>query len=89
LTETVSELIGEQTIEIPLTGGRYTVGVVRVGDTVRRPATASSPFVRDLLLHLEGAGCACVPRHLGQDESVRDILSYIPGWVPAKFQYFE
>jgi hypothetical protein len=85
----MSELVDKGSIEIPLSGGRYTVGVVRVGDTVRRPAKSSSPCVRDLLLHLERAGCACVPRYLGQDESGRDIFNYIPGWVPAKFQYFE
>jgi Ser/Thr protein kinase RdoA (MazF antagonist) len=77
------------TIEIPLSGGRYTVGVVCVGDTVRRPAQPWSPFVRGLLLHLENAGCECVPRHLGQDEFGRDMFSFVPGWVPAKFQHFE
>lgn len=78
-----------QPVEIPLSGGRYTVGVVRVGDTVRRPAQSSSAFVRELLLHLEDAGYACAPRLLGQDESGRDVFGYIPGWVPAKFQHFE
>ena len=77
------------TTELPLSGGRYTVGVVRIGDTVRRPASASSPFVRSLLLHLEAVGCQCVPRHLGEDESGRDVLSFLPRWVPTKFQYFE
>jgi len=77
------------TPEIPLCGGRYTAGVVRVGDTVRRPRQPWSPFVRGLLLNLETAGCECVPRHLGQDEFGRDMLSFVPGWVPAKFQHFE
>lgn len=36
-------------VEVPLRGGRVTTGVVRVGDTVRRPATDASPFVADLL----------------------------------------
>ncbi|MCC7408623.1 MAG: phosphotransferase [Phycisphaeraceae bacterium] len=74
--------------EFPMPGGRYTVGVVRVGDTVRRPSRPWSPFVARLLRHLEQSGCDCVPRHLGQDDLGRDILSYIPGWVPAKFQRF-
>ncbi|MCX4624436.1 phosphotransferase family protein [Streptomyces albogriseolus] len=26
------------------------------------------------------------PRHLGFDEADREILSYLPGWVPARFQ---
>lgn len=30
--------------EIPLEGGRVTKGVVRVGNTVRRPPTFNSPF---------------------------------------------
>ena len=32
--------------EVPLIGGRVTVGVVRVENTVRRPPTANSDFVR-------------------------------------------
>jgi hypothetical protein len=39
--------------EIPLTGGRLTDGVVRVGNTVRRPTGLHSPFVHGLLSHLE------------------------------------
>ncbi|MFF1916255.1 hypothetical protein ACFVYE_32640 [Streptomyces sp. NPDC058239] len=42
----------EQELEIPLTGGRITKGVVRVGDTVRRPVGPHSPFVHRLLRHL-------------------------------------
>jgi hypothetical protein len=30
------------TAEIPLTGGRVTAGLVRIGDTVRRPITAAA-----------------------------------------------
>jgi thiamine kinase-like enzyme len=74
--------------EETLTGGRLTPGVVRVGDTVRRPATDVSGFVASLLNHLESAGFAGAPKYLGQDEQGRDTLSYISGWVPAKFQYF-
>lgn len=74
--------------EIPLLGGRLTEGVVRVGDTVRRPATPASKFVSLLLGHLEKRGFSGAPRYLGLDERNRDTLTYIPGWVPAKFQYF-
>ena len=38
---------------LPLTGGRMTPGVVRVGETVRRPV---SPFAVLLLSHLASAG---------------------------------
>jgi aminoglycoside phosphotransferase (APT) family kinase protein len=74
--------------EETLTGGRLTQGVVRIGDTVRRPATDASGFIGRLLNHLESAGFAGAPKYLGKDEQGRDTLSYISGWVPAKFQYF-
>ena len=38
--------------EIALGGGRVAPGVVRVADTVRRPAKANTPFVRILLSEL-------------------------------------
>ncbi|MGW2161869.1 aminoglycoside phosphotransferase family protein [Nonomuraea sp. NPDC001699] len=72
--------------EVPLTGGRITSGVVRVADTVRRPATASSAFVAQLLTHLEQCQFTGAPRYLGRDEADRDVLTYLPGWVPARFQ---
>ena len=39
--------------ELPLSGGNVTAGVVRVGDTVRRPVGAWTPAVHNLLQHLE------------------------------------
>ncbi|MGP3915125.1 aminoglycoside phosphotransferase family protein [Nonomuraea sp. 10N515B] len=72
--------------EVPLTGGRITSGVVRVADTVRRPATDSSAFVAQLLTHLQQCRFPGAPRYLGRDAANRDILSYLPGWVPAKFR---
>jgi len=74
--------------EIALQAGRITRGVVRVGDTVRRPAKASSPFMAQLLEYLEARGCCWAPRYLGQDRSGRDVLSYLSGSVPAKWQTF-
>jgi hypothetical protein len=47
--------------EHPLTGGRITQGVVRVGDTVRRPASARSAFTRDLLQLLDRRGFDAAP----------------------------
>lgn len=61
--------------------GGNTLGLVRVGDTVRRPAHASSPYVREVLLHLEKAGFEGAPRFLGVDEHDREILTYCPGEV--------
>lgn len=63
--------------EILLTGGALTEGVVRVGDTVRRPPR--SQVMRDVLVHLERAGFDAAPRWLGVDEHGRDILSWIEG----------
>ncbi|TDD02312.1 aminoglycoside phosphotransferase family protein [Nonomuraea deserti] len=72
--------------EVPLTGGRITPGVVRVADTVRRPATGSSAFVTRLLTHLQRCQFSGAPRYLGRDTAGRDVLSYLPGWVPATFR---
>ncbi len=70
--------------EITLVGGRTTAVVVRVGDTVRRPPTANSEFVRSLLRHLEAVGFNGAPRYLGSDESGREIFSYVTGAVPTE-----
>jgi len=57
-------------------------GVVRVGDTVRRPARRSSSAARALLLHLEAVGFEGAPRFLGVDEAGRDVLTFVEGDVP-------
>jgi hypothetical protein len=69
--------------EIPLEGGRTAYGVVRIGETVRRPSTISSEFTRSVLRHLEAVGFDAAPRTLGVDQSGREILSYIDGHVPT------
>jgi hypothetical protein len=74
--------------EVPLGGGRLTAGVVRIGDTVRRPRSPASEFVRTLLTELAAAGFDGAPRHLGTDELGRDVLSFLPGDVPAKWRAF-
>jgi hypothetical protein len=50
-------------------------GVVRVGDTVRRPRDTASHLMREVLLHLERVGFDAAPRWLGVDEQGRDILT--------------
>jgi len=70
--------------EIPLAGGDVTEGVVRVGDTVRRPVGPHSPLVHALLAHLESAGFEGAPRFLGIDGSGREVLSYIDGGVAGR-----
>ena len=75
--------------ESHLPGGRVTPGVVRVGNTVRRPSTPNSAFVRRLLTHLENVGFNGAPRSLGIDEQGRDILGYVEGWVPTELGWFD
>jgi hypothetical protein len=70
--------------EIPLLGGDVTEGIVRVGDTVRRPLNPSSPLIHALLRHLEAAGFTGAPRFLGIDAAGREVLSYISGEVAGR-----
>ncbi|ANZ39631.1 hypothetical protein BBK82_29895 [Lentzea guizhouensis] len=72
--------------EIPLTGGLMTEGVVRVGNTVRRPLGPHSPFVHRLLQHLEDVDCDAAPRLLGIDAKGREILSFQPGSTTTAFR---
>ncbi|GGK88733.1 trifolitoxin immunity protein [Planomonospora parontospora subsp. parontospora] len=65
--------------EIPLLGGDVTEGVVRVGETVRRPTRPSTPSVHALLRHLEAEGFDGAPRVVGLDERGREVLTYLDG----------
>src|SRR6516165_9069752 len=67
--------------EVPLTGGN-TPGVVRVGDTVRRPLQPGSERIHRLLAHFERCGFGGAPRLLGIDARGREILSFIDGFAP-------
>jgi Ser/Thr protein kinase RdoA (MazF antagonist) len=75
--------------EVALKGGMATSGVVRVGDTVRRPVKETSPFVHDVLRHLELRAFDHVPRFLGIDEKGREILTHISGTVSQQVGGFE
>jgi hypothetical protein len=66
-------------VEVPLAGGNVTAGVVRVGDTVRRPAGPQTPAVHALLTHLADVGYRHSPRSLGLDDRGRHVLEHIPG----------
>ncbi len=70
--------------EEPLGGGRVTAGVVRVGETVRRPRTERSDFVASLLAHLRARGFDAAPTVLGIDARGRDVLEFIDGRVPPE-----
>jgi Phosphotransferase enzyme family len=69
--------------EVKLEGGRQSPGVVRVGDTVRRPVHRNSEFVHALLRHLDAVGFEGAPKLLGIDEEGREILTYVEGDVFA------
>jgi Ser/Thr protein kinase RdoA (MazF antagonist) len=71
-----------------LTGGRLTEGVIRVGNTVRRPTGPHSPFVHRLLRRLEAVGFDGAPRLLGVDGRGREVLSFLDGWVPPNLDRF-
>jgi hypothetical protein len=75
---------GSSAQEIPLAGGDVTEGVVRVGDTVRRPRGPWSDSVAHYLLYLERVGFDGAPRYLGVDDQGRDILEYVDGDVPGQ-----
>lgn len=86
---TLPEVDDEQSRERVLMGGRTTVGVVMVGDTVRRPATGNSDFVRRLLQHLERAGFNGAPRAHPPDERGRDVFSFVEGEVPSDLSHHD
>ncbi len=69
--------------EIELPRGDVTHGVVRVGDTVRRPRQETSAGVAAYLGHLEAVGFDRAPRYLGTDAQGRDVLSFLDGDVPG------
>lgn len=66
----------------PLAGGNASSGVVRIGDTVRRPSGPWTPAVHALLQHLHAAGFRSAPLPLGLDEEGREVLSFVEGTVP-------
>lgn len=67
-----------------------TSGIVRRGNTVRRPLGPWSPAVHELLRHLESVRFAGAPRVLGVDGEC-EVLSYVdgevavdPDWEPGR-----
>jgi Phosphotransferase enzyme family len=70
--------VGRDDEEVPLSGGTLNQ-VVRVGDTVRRPAGPWTATIHDLLRHLRIHNFRLAPEPLGLDERGREILRFIPG----------
>jgi aminoglycoside phosphotransferase (APT) family kinase protein len=75
--------------EVELSGGRITIGVVRVGEEVRRPLAPNCDFTHRVLRELEIAGFDGAPRFLGIDERGRERLSYLRGWVAPDLAHGE
>ncbi|MGV8908779.1 MAG: hypothetical protein ACOH1Y_07335 [Propionicimonas sp.] len=72
---------GVNETEIRLPAGDVTEGVVRIGDTVRRPHQPQSYAVAAYLDHLQQRGFEGAPRFLGRDSSGRDVLTFLEGDV--------
>ncbi|MER5426337.1 phosphotransferase enzyme family protein [Streptosporangium roseum] len=70
--------------EEPLVGDGVTQGIVRVGNTVRRPVRPFTLTVQAYLAHLRAAGFSAAPVPLGLDDQGREVLSFIPGEVPRE-----
>jgi hypothetical protein len=66
----------------PLISDGVTEGIVRIGDTVRRPLRPFSLTVQAYLAHLRDVGFTGAPLPLGVDEQGREMLSFVSGDVP-------
>lgn len=64
--------------EHALDGGNTSGAVVRIGDTVRKPWSRSTPSVLSFVDALRGCGID-VPQPLGRDEHGRQIQEFVPG----------
>ncbi|WP_375423828.1 aminoglycoside phosphotransferase family protein [uncultured Friedmanniella sp.] len=73
---------GRDEQEVPLSGGNMSE-VVRRGQTVHRTAGPWTSTIHRLLDHLATAGIGWLPRPLGLDDRGREVLTYLPGTVPA------
>ncbi|MEU7900321.1 aminoglycoside phosphotransferase family protein [Nonomuraea sp. NPDC049152] len=74
----------DQHDEESLIGDGVTQGIVRVGDTVRRPVRPFTMTVQAYLAHLHAAGFSAAPVPLGLDSQGREMLSFVPGDVPRE-----
>jgi Ser/Thr protein kinase RdoA (MazF antagonist) len=69
----------DSSVEHVLEGGNVAEAVVRVGATVRKPASDATAAVEALLDHFAEVGFSGAPRSLGRDELGRHVLEYVPG----------
>lgn len=66
-------------MEEALDGGNTTPGVVKSGDSVRRPRGRRSVFAARVLRDLNARGYRWAPQYLGVDDEGRDVLSFVEG----------
>lgn len=78
--------LSESEQEEPLDGGNTAESVVRLGSTVRKPATPSTPAVQSFVKHLRAAGFPAAPEPLGIDDQERQVWEYVTGplWHSSK-----
>lgn len=81
MNESGGESHGEGT---PLAGDGVTAGIVRIGDTVRRPVRPFTATVQAYLAHLRDVGFTGAPVPLGFDDRGREVLSFVGGDVPRE-----
>lgn len=72
MVERVSE------VERELAGGNASTGVVRVGDTVRKPWREGTPAMVEFMAAVRAAGVD-VPQVLGRDEQGRQVIEFVEG----------
>ncbi len=65
-------------------GDGVTQGIVRIGDTVRRPVRPFTNTVHRYLTHLHQAGFRDAPLPIGIDDQGREVLSFVAGDVPRE-----
>ncbi|MDH2444047.1 phosphotransferase [Amnibacterium sp. CER49] len=66
----------------PLAGGSMNAPV-RFDDRVHRVAGPWTPTVHALLRHVRDRGVVVLPEVLGMDDEGREVLTFLPGVVPA------
>jgi phosphotransferase family enzyme len=77
-------MVTSEPAEELLVGDGVTPGIVRVGETVRRPRRPFNATVQAFLSHLHANGFTAAPRPLGFDDQDREVLSYVAGDVPRE-----
>jgi len=63
--------------------GNTTIGVFRIGGTVHRPAVPWASSVDALLAHFREVGFEGAPQALGRDETGRQVLSFVEGYIDS------